>query len=1321
MLSFPMPASYHRRIDHGYLLNSPDEPANSFQCTQNITTSAATGSQYQQLDLCLTQSNRVEGFHGPSATRGSPDQEPTCGDCYHCDNSELHGLHAYEPENTAGENTDSIPDRTELGWKRSRRYPLHERGFNINGRLPCDAPLYRAREGEQVMEDVATQPATQPFLDPRRQGTKSMLSEQDEGDVLCILLPSSRPALKAVDLVAEASPQHLLQNYSIDDIPEAESDLPHETTTSTRQDSDNEETQLETDTQSSDEVRSSRPARDIALRMTSRVHNPCLGFVFGRNPKRCDLLISSDSVMKVSNSHFRIFLNRHGVLMLEDTSTNGTFVDKVLLRSGKGGSGKGTGPPSTRTLNAGAIIELPTVTRQAEETIRFIVRFPSRDQAQEQYNLNLAAYLVYIQQAERQLQVAAAGKGDMPPPVLMPFNAMKDKAGASPNASILAAATGDYNHGLNWNGGEKYNVVSYVGKGAFAMVYKLSAKKDGEVYACKQIEKRRFIKDGVLNHKVHNEILVMKDLEHPHIVKYIEYHETKIHIFIVMEFVSYGDLSIYTESGTAMHEYMCQIMATQIIQALAYLHNRKITHRDIKPDNILVASHFPYIFKLSDFGLSKIVNNEETFLKSFCGTLLYCAPEIYPGFQRAKLGLHPSKRRRSWEPRKGTQPGSMEDEGAMMLMNIMKAPPNWERLEQAGISAEGIDFIKRILVIEPSLRAQEAELLRHPWIDPNGPSLEEIRMHTGGDGGDDLDASQLSLADKVVPQVSEDIVDETEDYRETKRSKHFQLTELEPEIDLFGSIGHGQAWAGASDNQWTENQPLNIANAGAFVSSRPAQGSRLFGEIGSSALRSSGVLGQDAHAALQVSPAESHDPFLNQSSEKDSEMESAEGVCYADINLNGENYNTNATSAQHSLQYPQLLPGPTHTEPATSLLGAEALVGQLNMASPESGVSGASADSKPASPLTPASRDASPGLGEEKLSTQSRKSQASGMTPRQLMAGQAEQGLESAPQSAQSPANYGQPDLTRPIDHTAIVEPYSTFNTGSHLPRSHDSSGSSDAQSYSCEQRLHDPNKSDISLLPTAFNSQGSEQYALSDANPGLKAPSPQTSSSQTVIATTATVGPGPRMISPAAVEQTESFAKPPLRFGNLIPTPGSIATVTIKITSQATTFGRDPHSDFVHPNIREDRIPKNALDISMWYPNIERDIACGKTDWHLNESLIAILSTRTTRHVKVNGTRLMKGSGCWLYGKLKTGDVITVFGPPEGVNMAGMDGKQKEYLRFRCEFFVGGSKEPRGQEEPFVVEKEEEKYKQYEVRKSRESSAAKSRESSVAAVGVGE
>lgn len=115
-----------------------------------------------------------------------------------------------------------------------------------------------------------------------------------------------------------------------------------------------------------------------------------------------------------------------------------------------------------------------------------------------------------------------------------------------------------------------------------------------------------------------------------------------------MEYVPGGELSTYLQSQGRIAEEMVRTIARQVLRALHYLHKRRITHRDIKPDNILIASLDPPRIKLSDFGLSKVVE-QETFLKTFCGTLLYCAPEVYPDYEQYRRG-ELRKRRRVGDP-----------------------------------------------------------------------------------------------------------------------------------------------------------------------------------------------------------------------------------------------------------------------------------------------------------------------------------------------------------------------------------------------------------------------------------------------------------------------------------------------------------------------------------------------------------------------------------------------------------------------------------------------------------------------------------------------
>ena len=132
-----------------------------------------------------------------------------------------------------------------------------------------------------------------------------------------------------------------------------------------------------------------------------------------------------------------------------------------------------------------------------------------------------------------------------------------------------------------------------LGKGAFGEVY-LTSKKgiDNKKFATKKFE-REEIEHGEAMKYLKNEIIILQYLNHPNIVKYEEVKKTKKHFYIVMEFCNGGELSKALEKYMEKHgkpfpEEIVQHFMRQIVDAFKYMHERKIIHRDVKLDNILL-------------------------------------------------------------------------------------------------------------------------------------------------------------------------------------------------------------------------------------------------------------------------------------------------------------------------------------------------------------------------------------------------------------------------------------------------------------------------------------------------------------------------------------------------------------------------------------------------------------------------------------------------------------------------------------------------------------------------------------------------------------
>ncbi|CAG0913443.1 unnamed protein product [Notodromas monacha] len=172
----------------------------------------------------------------------------------------------------------------------------------------------------------------------------------------------------------------------------------------------------------------------------------------------------------------------------------------------------------------------------------------------------------------------------------------------------------------------KYKLLKTIGKGNFAKVKLAKHVPTGKEVAIKIIDKTQLNPNSL--QKLFREVRIMKILDHPNIVKLFQVIETEKTLYLVMEYASGGEVFDYLVFHGRMKEKEARAKFRQIVSAVQYCHQKKIIHRDLKAENLLLDSEMN--IKIADFGFS----NEFTpgnKLDTFCGSPPYAAPELFQG------------------------------------------------------------------------------------------------------------------------------------------------------------------------------------------------------------------------------------------------------------------------------------------------------------------------------------------------------------------------------------------------------------------------------------------------------------------------------------------------------------------------------------------------------------------------------------------------------------------------------------------------------------------------------------------------------------------
>jgi serine/threonine protein kinase len=279
--------------------------------------------------------------------------------------------------------------------------------------------------------------------------------------------------------------------------------------------------------------------------------------------------------------------------------------------------------------------------------------------------------------------------------------------------------------GVVIDNGKYVFVAKTIGRGAFSKVYKGYNTETNETVAIKIVEKQS--KTGFAQ-RIYEEVKLCKKLHHENIVKLYSFIVDDDNFYFIMEYCAGGDLSMLIKK-TRILEETAKIYMIQLAEALKYLKNNNILHRDLKPQNILLTADLS-IIKLTDFNFAReLIDND--LAQTICGSPLYMAPEVLENNDNQSPGYTSKSDLWSaglilYEMIIGTSPFG-DSQNIVDLINKIKTrnvPYN------NCMSSDCNDLVQGLLVRDPVHRLTWESFFKHSWLtgDPSFIATEPNLM-----------------------------------------------------------------------------------------------------------------------------------------------------------------------------------------------------------------------------------------------------------------------------------------------------------------------------------------------------------------------------------------------------------------------------------------------------------------------------------------------------------------------------------------------------------------------------------------------------------------